>query len=87
MAKERCKGRVSTDGWHFYQCSFNAWKDNYCKRHHPDKVAKRIKKQEDLYLKTRYKKTKNTALYFLEEMATKDDLRKIIKIAEEKLNG
>ena len=37
---ERCKERTFNE-WHHNQCSRKAWKDGYCKQHHPDTVKAR----------------------------------------------
>lgn len=34
---ERCKQSIMK-GYALYQCSRKAWKDGYCKQHHPDTV-------------------------------------------------
>jgi hypothetical protein len=38
---EKCKEQVSRDMWHTNRCYRNAWKDGYCKQHHPDSVKTR----------------------------------------------
>lgn len=40
MEKEKCKAKVFTN-WHHYPCSRNAWKDGYCKQHHPAEIKKK----------------------------------------------
>jgi len=46
---ERCKQRVyDQSGWHSWQCSRNAWKDGFCKQHHPDTVAERRRRNDEL---------------------------------------
>ena len=48
----RCKERVYGIGvWHDYQCNRKAWKDGYCKQHHPDTVAERRRKSDEKYEK------------------------------------
>jgi len=37
MDGERCKEKVFKK-WHHYQCQNKAWKDGYCKQHHPETV-------------------------------------------------
>ncbi|MFA6661441.1 MAG: hypothetical protein WCS56_00240 [Bacilli bacterium] len=47
---EKCKARVSNLGSmpvYSHQCTFNAVKDGYCKRHHPDAVKIREEKQRE----------------------------------------
>jgi len=47
MSEERCKSRVWPSGsMRDYPCSRNAWKDGFCKQHHPDTVKARREKQE-----------------------------------------
>jgi len=43
MIKEKCKD-VYFDGWESHQCFSNAWKDGYCKHHHPYFVEEKIQK-------------------------------------------
>jgi len=43
--KERCQEEVFHDLRH-YPCSRYAWKDGYCKQHHPDTVAVRQGKSQ-----------------------------------------
>jgi hypothetical protein len=43
MTPERCKETI-WQGMARYQCSRKAWKDSYCKQHHPDTVAERNRK-------------------------------------------
>lgn len=45
MIKERCKEMIFGD-FHHRQCSRNAWKDGYCKQHHPDSIKEQIRKSE-----------------------------------------
>lgn len=48
MTKEApvyCKESV-WQGMASYRCSRKAWKDGYCKQHHPDSVAERDRKAE-----------------------------------------
>ena len=48
----RCKEQVHNNySVTFHRCLFKAWKDGYCKKHHPDSVAERQKKSEDAYKK------------------------------------
>lgn len=53
----RCKSTVyQPQGFgRFYPCSFKAWKDGYCKIHHPDTVKARREKQEKKYEEERAK--------------------------------
>ena len=37
---EKCKKRVFKD-WHSHRCTRNAWKDGFCKQHHPETVKAR----------------------------------------------
>ena len=41
--KARCQTSVPDrqSGFHFHQCSRKIWKDDTCRQHHPDTVAKR----------------------------------------------
>lgn len=44
----RCKEIVwGNSAWRSHQCSRNAWKDGYCKQHHPDTVKQREKAREE----------------------------------------
>jgi Zn-dependent M32 family carboxypeptidase len=43
MTSEYCEEMV-WQGMARYQCSRKAWKDGYCKQHHPDSVAERAEK-------------------------------------------
>lgn len=46
----KCKENVSDHtGFYFYPCSRKAWKDGYCKQHHPESVKARQEKSETLY--------------------------------------
>lgn len=39
---KKCKEHISDKTYlHYYRCSRNAWKDGYCKQHHPETVKKR----------------------------------------------
>ena len=51
MQTDRCKRRVRSDtmGWHDHQCKRKAWKDGFCKQHHPTGVAKREEEKEKRY--------------------------------------
>ena len=45
--KEYCKGMVpAPGGWHTHPCSFKAWKDGYCKKHHPEEIKRRDAERE-----------------------------------------
>jgi hypothetical protein len=46
--RERCKDSV-WDGWTRRRCSRKAWKDGYCKQHHPDSVKRRREESERRY--------------------------------------
>jgi hypothetical protein len=47
---EKCKKQVwGQSSYTHYRCSRNAWKDGYCKQHHPDTVAERRKKSDAAY--------------------------------------
>lgn len=51
---EKCKARVSNPGSmpvYSHQCTFNAVKDGYCKRHHPDAVKIREEKHREKFQK------------------------------------
>lgn len=37
---EKCAEKVF-EGFHFHRCNRNAWKDGYCKQHHPETVKAR----------------------------------------------
>jgi len=43
---EQCKHNVYAD-WHTHQCPRKAWKDGYCKQHHPDTIAERDRKRRE----------------------------------------
>ena len=43
-----CRAKVQS-GFHRYACSRKAWRDGYCKQHHPESVAKRRVEQEKRY--------------------------------------
>lgn len=47
-----CKEKIFRD-YHFYACRRHAWKNGYCKQHHPDTVAERRKKSEERYAKNK----------------------------------
>lgn len=64
MDEIKCKERVSSDtGFGFYPCSRKAWKDGYCKQHHPESVAKRQEESKRKY----EEKKKQSAWYKLTE--------------------
>ncbi len=50
MKKEKCKEKVyPNERWgsfHPHRCKNNAWKDGYCKQHHPDTAKEREQKSE-----------------------------------------
>ena len=48
MTTEYCKELV-WQGMFSYRCSRKAWKDGYCKQHHPDTVAERNRKAQLRY--------------------------------------
>lgn len=48
MSEDRCKQKLMK-GFHTFSCSRKAWKDGYCKQHHPDSVEERRKKSEQLF--------------------------------------
>ncbi len=65
---EKCKQYVwSSSAFHGHNCTRNAWKDGYCKQHHPDTVALRFKKSEERYEKQR----KQSSIYKLGEAVAK----------------
>lgn len=43
---ERCKMRVYGSSFRGYPCERKAWKDGYCKQHHPDSVKARHEKRQ-----------------------------------------
>ena len=48
---EMCTQTVtSPSGWNHYPCSRKAWKDGFCKQHHPDSVKAREVASEKRYL-------------------------------------
>ena len=55
--KINCKELVKdSDGFPYFPCSRNAFKDGYCKQHHPESVKARQKKSEERF-KANEKKT------------------------------
>jgi len=44
----KCKEKVMR-GWQIGNCSRNAWKDGYCKQHHPLTIKERERKQKEKY--------------------------------------
>ena len=48
MKEGRCKKKVGK-GWDYAQCSRKAWKDGYCKQHHPDTVVERQKRSQETW--------------------------------------
>jgi hypothetical protein len=44
--QELCKKNVFRD-WCYSRCSHGAWRDGYCKQHHPDVAAARKKKSNE----------------------------------------
>lgn len=47
-ATEKCKKKAYHSGaWNSYSCGKKAWKDGYCKMHHPDEVKRRDKERAD----------------------------------------
>ena len=62
--KEKCKKIISDPtGWHHYKCSRNAWKDGYCKQHHPDTVKVREQAKRERW----EEKCKQSSWYRLEQ--------------------
>lgn len=63
---EQCKQRViPNERWgafHMRQCSKSAWKDGFCKIHHPDSIKERDIKAQERYEER--KKTNPLYLYF-----------------------
>jgi hypothetical protein len=53
MEKERCSEEISGEGkwgWvHKRRCARTAWKDGFCKIHHPESRAARLKKSDEYY--------------------------------------
>jgi hypothetical protein len=52
MNNDKCKASVRGEGWGWlYQrgCQRNAWKDGYCKQHHPDSVKARREESNRYY--------------------------------------
>lgn len=48
--EERCIANVVCGGWgRIHRCGRKAWKDGYCKQHHPETVEQRRKKSEDRF--------------------------------------
>jgi hypothetical protein len=65
---EKCKKRVwGQSSFNSYSCSRNAWKDGYCKQHHPDTVTERRKKSDAAY----EIKRKQSPLYKLQQAIVK----------------
>jgi hypothetical protein len=64
---EMCNARVSPPGiygsFQRYQCKLTAWKDGFCKQHHPDSVKERCAKSEE----HRRARIKETDWYKLDE--------------------
>ena len=50
MKEEQCKEQIFRN-WREYRCSRKAWKDGYCKQHHPDTVEERRKKAQEKWEK------------------------------------
>lgn len=63
--KEQCKTQV-WDGFHHHQCSRTAWKDGYCKQHHPETI-----KTRDLARKERYEAKRKMSSWYMLEQAQK----------------
>ena len=50
MSDLYCKKSVhNPGGWTFHQCRRKAWKDGYCKQHHPDSAEARRKKLDEKF--------------------------------------
>lgn len=60
MIEGNCKQTV-WDDFQDYQCSRKAWKDGYCKQHHPDIVAEKRRRSMERH----NEKRKNDPLYQL----------------------
>lgn len=64
MEKERCKQGVWNQGsWSKHQCQRFAWKDGYCKQHHPESVKARREESARRY----QEKVKSSPWYLLEQ--------------------
>lgn len=51
------------EGFHGHPCRRNAWKDGYCKQHHPDTVKARREESEKAY----EEKQKKSPWYLLQK--------------------
>ena len=48
----KCQKSVYYPGsYHSHPCTRKAWKDGWCKQHHPDTVAERVKKRDERWKK------------------------------------
>jgi hypothetical protein len=90
MSEGNCKEQVFRD-WHNYPCSRKAWKDGYCKQHHPDSVKARdaertrkweVKKEESPYRKIETLNADLTAL-----RAENDQLKAIVDAFREEVDS
>lgn len=61
--QEKCQKRLYRGTYYASPCKRNAWKDGYCKIHHPESVAARRAKSEARW----EEKKKQSAWYKLEQ--------------------
>lgn len=56
MSDEQCKAMVYRAPYnHDHQCTRKAWKDGYCKQHHPDSAKERQRKSQERFDKRQAK--------------------------------
>lgn len=80
---EKCKKEIMIN-YHVHPCSRNAWKDGYCKQHHPDT----IKARSELSQKRWQEKEKQSPWYKLQEANKRiKELENKIKELESKISS
>jgi hypothetical protein len=77
---DTCKEGV-WDGWHSHRCYRKAWKDGYCKQHHPDSVKARQKESQRKWEERQAKDPLRIALNRIKELESR--IRELEGILEE----
>jgi len=89
----KCKGKTVQKTFPYFRspCHNEAWKDGYCKIHHPDEKAKRdgirLKKQDDKYIIAKKKIIDKKIIMYQDFKLIKDYLIERINLDAEKSNG
>ena len=67
MKEGYCKAEAGR-GWIFFQCSRKAWKDGWCKQHHPDIMEEKQRERNEVYKRKNVQDGHPEADKFVKEM-------------------